>query len=106
MLEVRLPVPRQDAAFFEVAGQELELREPGGRGRTWKAVLDRTEGEIRRDDRTLVVVARIDGKAPGAVAGSVCRNRHSGAVVPGVVRVPRRAFVTNDRSSSWETATP
>lgn len=98
VLEVRLPVPRRDAAFFEVAGQELELREPGGRGRTWKAGLDRTEGEIRRDDRTLVVVARIDGKAPGApLPGQFVETGIPGRVVPGAVRVPRRAFVTNDR---------
>lgn len=97
-LEVRLPVPRQDAAFFEVAGQELQLREPGGRGRTWKATLDRTEGEIRRDDRTLVVVARIDGKAPGApLPGQFVETGIPGRVVPGVVRVPRRAFVASDR---------
>lgn len=96
-LEVRLPVPRQDAAFFEVAGQELQLREPGGRGRTWKATLDRTEGEIRRDDRTLVVVARIDGKAAGApLPGQFVETGIPGRVVPGVVRVPRRAFVTSD----------
>jgi RND family efflux transporter MFP subunit len=82
VLEVRLPVPRRDAAFFEVAGQELELREPGG----------------RRDDRTLVVVARIDGKAPGApLPGQFVETGIPGRVVPGAVRVPRRAFVTNDR---------
>jgi len=98
VLEVRLPVPRQDAAFFEVSGQELELREPGGRGRTWKAVLDRTEGEIRRDDRTLVVVARIDGTAPGApLPGQFVETGIPGRVVPGIVRVPRRAFATSDR---------
>lgn len=98
VLEVRLPVPRQDAAFFEVSGQELELREPGGRGRTWKAVLDRTEGEIRRDDRTLVVVARIDGTDPGApLPGQFVETGIPGRVVPGIVRVPRRAFVSSDR---------
>jgi RND family efflux transporter MFP subunit len=98
VLEVRLPVPRQDSAFFEVAGQELELREPGGRGRTWKAVLDRTEGEIRRDDRTLVLVARIDGKSPYApLPGQFIETSIPGRVVPGLFRVPRRAFATSDR---------
>jgi len=98
MLEVRLPVPRQDAAFFEARGQELELREPGGRGRTWKAVLDRTEGEIRRDDRTIIVVARIDGTAPDApLPGQFVETEIAGRILPDIVRVPRRAFATSDR---------
>ncbi len=98
VFEVRLPIPRSDTAFFEVAGQELELRERGGRGRTWKAVLDRSEGEIRRDDRTLVVVAELDGQAPGApLPGQFVETDIPGRVVSGVVRVPRRAFATSDR---------
>src|SRR5690606_22045622 len=64
--EVRLPIPRQDAAFLDIEGQEIELREPDGRGRTWRAALHRTEGEIRRDDRTIVIVARLDGASPDA----------------------------------------
>lgn len=97
-LEVRLPVPRRDAAFLEIEGQEIELREPGGRGPAWRAVLDRTEGEIRRDDRTIVVVARLDGGSPGApLPGQFVEAGISGRVAPGIVKVPRRAFVASDR---------
>lgn len=97
-LEVRLPVSRQDVAFLEIEGQEVELSDPGDRGRAWRAVLDRSEGEIRRDDRTVVVVARLDGTAPDApLPGLFVEARIEGRVVPGVVRVPRRAFVASDR---------
>lgn len=96
--EVRLPVPRQDAAFLEIDGREIELREPGGRGRTWRATLHRTEGEIRRDDRTIVVVARLDGASPDApLPGQFVETGLPGRIVPGIVRVPRRAFATSDR---------
>lgn len=97
-LEVRLPVPRQDAAFLELAGQEIVLRETGGQGRTWKAVIDRTEGEIQRENRSIVVVARIDGSAPGApLPGQFVHTEIGGRVIPDLVRVPRRAFAKSDR---------
>lgn len=97
VLEVRLPIPRQDAAFLEGAGQKIELREHGG-SRVWSAVVDRTEGEIRRDDRTIVVVAKIDGGASDApLPGQFVETEIPGRIVPGIIRVPRRAFVTSDR---------
>jgi hypothetical protein len=97
-LEVRLPVPRQDAAFFDLAGQEITLRETGGQGRSWKAVVDRTEGEIRRENRSIIVVARIDGSAAGApLPGQFVHTEIGGRSIPGLVRVPRRAFAKSDR---------
>lgn len=97
VLEVRLPIPRQDAAFLEGTGQTIELREHGG-ARTWSAKVDRTEGEIRRDDRTIVVVARIDGSAGEVpLPGQFVETEIPGRIAPGIIRVPRRAFVTSDR---------
>lgn len=98
ILEVRLPVPRQDEAFFEVADQAIELRETGGRDRRWPAKVVRTEGEIRREDRTIVIVAELDGTAPDApLPGQFVETSLPGRVVPGIVRVPRRSFVAGDR---------
>jgi RND family efflux transporter MFP subunit len=97
VLEVRLPVPRQDAAFLEGTGQTIELREHAG-NRTWTATVDRTEGEIRRDDRTIVIVARIDGGKEGApLPGQFIETSIPGRIVPGIFRVPRRAFASSDR---------
>ncbi|MCW1924819.1 efflux RND transporter periplasmic adaptor subunit [Luteolibacter arcticus] len=97
VLEVRLPVPRQDAAFFDLRGQEITLREAGGT-RTWKAVVDRTEGEIQRENRSIIVVACIDGKAPDApLPGQFVHTDIEGRKIPNVVRVPRRAFAKSDR---------
>ena len=98
VLEVRLPVPRQDAAFFDLAGQEIVLRESGAERRAWKAVVDRSEGEIRREDRSIVVVAQIDGRMPDApLPGQFVHAVIAGRVIPGLVRVPRRAFAKSDR---------
>ncbi len=98
ILEVRLPVPRQDADFFDLRGQEIVLRESGGRGRTWKAVVDRTEGEIQRANRSIMVVARIDGSQPDApLPGQFVHTGIEGIVIEKVVRVPRRAFVKSNR---------
>ena len=98
ILEVRLPVPRQDADFFDLRGQEITLKESGGRGRTWKAVVDRTEGEIQRANRSIIVVARIDGTLPDApLPGQFVHTEIEGIVIEKVVRVPRRAFVKSDR---------
>lgn len=98
ILEVRLPVPRQDAAFFDLAGQEIVLRETGGQNRAWKAVVDRSEGEIQRENRSIVVVARIDGSATDApLPGQFVHTLIAGRVIPGLVRVPRRAFAKSDR---------
>jgi RND family efflux transporter MFP subunit len=97
-LEVRLPVPRQDAAFFDLRGQEIILKETGGQGRTWKAVVDRTEGEIQRANRSIMVVARIDGTLPDApLPGQFVHTEIEGLMIEKVVRVPRRAFVKSDR---------
>lgn len=97
VLEVRLPVPRQDAAFLKGEGETLELRENGGT-RTWTATVDRTEGEIRRDDRTIVIVARITGDKENApLPGQFIETAIPGRVVPGIFRVPRRAFASSDR---------
>ena len=97
ILEVRLPVPRQDADFFDLRGQEIILRASAG-GRSWKAVVDRTEGEIQRANRSIMVVARIDGTAPDApLPGQFVHTEIEGLVIPHVVRVPRRAFVKSDR---------
>lgn len=96
-LEVRLPVPRQDAAFFDLNGQEITLRESSGQAREWTAIIDRTEGEIQRESRSIIVVARIDGKAPNApLPGQFVHTEIGGRVIPDVVRVPRRAFATSD----------
>jgi multidrug efflux system membrane fusion protein len=98
ILEVRLPVPRQDSAFFDLRGQEITLIESGGAGRTWKAVVDRTEGEIQRANRSIIVVARIDGKAKDApLPGQFVHTEIEGLTIDHVVRVPRRAFVKSDR---------
>jgi RND family efflux transporter MFP subunit len=98
ILEVRLPVPRQDADFFDLRGQEIILKESGGRGRTWKALVDRTEGEIQRANRSIMVVARIDGRLPDApLPGQFVHTEIEGIVIEKVVRVPRRAFVKSDR---------
>jgi len=98
ILEVRLPVPRQDAAFFDLRGQEITLTESGGGGRKWKAVVDRTEGEIQRANRSIIVVARIDGKAADApLPGQFVHTEIEGLTIEHVVRVPRRAFVRSDR---------
>ncbi|MCW1884778.1 efflux RND transporter periplasmic adaptor subunit [Luteolibacter flavescens] len=95
--EVRLPVPRQDAAFFDLRGQEILLRESGGT-RTWKAVVDRTEGEIQRENRSIIVVARIDGDSPDApLPGQFVHTEIEGRTIPDVVRIPRRAFAKTDR---------
>lgn len=97
-LEVRLPVPRQDSAFFDLRGQEIALKETGGQGRTWKAVVDRTEGEIQRANRSIMVVARIDGTLPDApLPGQFVHTEIEGLMIEKVVRVPRRAFVKSDR---------
>lgn len=97
ILEVRLPVPRQDADFFDLRGQEITLRASGS-NRTWKAIVDRTEGEIQRANRSIIVVARIDGTALGApLPGQFVHTEIEGLEIPQVVRVPRRAFVKSDR---------
>jgi RND family efflux transporter MFP subunit len=96
-LEVRLPVPRQEAAFLDLQGQEITLRESGGPNRTWKAVVDRTEGEISRENRSVIIVARIDGTTPDApLPGQFVHTDIAGRIVPQVVRVPRRAFAKSD----------
>lgn len=96
-LEVRLPVPRQDSAFFDLKGQEITLKETGGQGRTWKAIVDRTEGEIQRANRSIMVVARIDGTLPDApLPGQFVHTEIEGLTIEKVVRVPRRAFVKSD----------
>ncbi|MCW1916244.1 efflux RND transporter periplasmic adaptor subunit [Luteolibacter sp. GHJ8] len=96
-LEVRLPVPRQDSAFFDLKGQEIILKETGGQDRTWKAVVDRTEGEIQRANRSIMVVARIDGTPPDApLPGQFVHTEIEGLTIEKVVRVPRRAFVKSD----------
>ncbi|QJE97828.1 efflux RND transporter periplasmic adaptor subunit [Luteolibacter luteus] len=98
ILEVRLPVPRQDAAFFNLRGQEITLTESGGTDRSWKAVVDRTEGEIQRANRSIIVVARIDGKMKDApLPGQFVHTEIEGLTIDHVVRVPRRAFVKSDR---------
>jgi RND family efflux transporter MFP subunit len=97
-LEVRLPIPRQDAAFFDPAGQEITLHETGGKGRSWPAVIDRTEGEIQRENRTIVVVAKMDGSTPGApLPGQFVHTHIGGRTLDNLVRVPRRAFAKSDR---------
>ena len=97
LLEVRLPVPRQDASFLKGDGEIIELRENGGT-HTWTATVDRTEGEIRRDDRTIVIVARIAGGREGSpLPGQFIETSIPGRVVPGILRVPRRAFASSDR---------
>lgn len=97
-LEVRLPVPRQDAAFFDPLGQKITLRETGGEGREWPAVIDRTEGEIQRESRSIIVVARIDGNvSTDLLPGQFVLTSITGRVIPQVVRVPRRAFAKSDR---------
>lgn len=97
ILEVRLPVPRQDAAFFDLRGQEIVLKEIGGQGGSWKAVVDRTEGEIQRANRSIMVVARIDGSTADApLPGQFVRTEIEGLTIKKVVRVPRRAFVKSD----------
>lgn len=98
VLEVRLPVPRQDAAFFDLRGQEITLGASGTTGHNWKAVVDRTEGEIQRANRSIIVVARIDGKAKNApLPGQFVHTEIEGLTIDHVVRVPRRAFVKSDR---------
>jgi len=98
ILEVRLPVPRQDAAFFDLKGQEIILSETGGQSRKWKAIVDRTEGEIQRANRSIIIVARIDGTAPDApLPGQFVHTEIGGRMIEHVVRVPRRAFVKSDR---------
>lgn len=98
ILEVRLPVPRQDAAFFNLRGQQITLTESGGAGRKWQAVVDRTEGEIQRANRSIIIVARIDGKAKDApLPGQFVHTEIEGLTIDHVVRVPRRAFVKSDR---------
>lgn len=97
-LEVRLPVPRQDAAFFDPLGQKITLKESGGQGREWTAVIDRTEGEIERENRSIIVVAKVDGKiATDLLPGQFILTSITGHTIPQVVRVPRRAFVKSDR---------
>ena len=91
-------MPRQDAAFFDLAGQAITLRETGGQGRSWQAVVDRTEGEIQRENRSIIVVARIDGSAADApLPGQFVHTEIGGRSIPGLVRVPRRAFAKSDR---------
>ncbi len=106
-VEVRLPIPLDDAAFVDLPlhgaverGAEVELfAEFAGARHTWQAHVVRTESEVDRRTRQLAVVARCepggDNGGPGApplLVGLFVRARIHGRTFPDAVSIPRSAL--------------
>lgn len=102
--EVRLPLSLDDFAFARPLGGDdpvpVRLTATfGGREVHWDAVADRYEGEVERSSRTVVLVARLEEQAgdPLLQPGLFVRAQIDGQTLGGVVRVPRRAFLDENR---------
>ncbi len=76
-LEVRLPIPDEELAYFEtpILGRpdanfpEVELHTRfAGAERSWWGKVVRTEGEIDSQSRMVHVIARVENPAPGSAA--------------------------------------
>lgn len=109
-VEVRLPIPVDEAAFLDLP---LQAAVPYGQGpvveitvdfageqHAWRGHVVRTEGEIDRRTRQLTVVARIDGARggdgapprPPLLVGQFVQGRIHGRSLPAAVVVPRAAL--------------
>lgn len=104
--EVRLPVSLNDFAFVEVnaPGEVVTLRtRVAGKVQEWKAKILRTEGQIDRASRSVYLVAGLEGGKDGFTREDVMapnlfvEAEVKGRTLPGVVRIPRKAFVDTDR---------
>ncbi len=107
-LEVRLPIPLDEAGFADLPlgrsvadGPEVELTADfAGAPRTWRGRVVRVEGELDRRTRQLTAVARVQptGGTPllvGMFVEAVIRGHRA----EGVFAVPRAAMT--DDSSLW-----
>lgn len=112
-VEVRLPIPVDEAAFLDLP---LQAAVPYGQGpvveitvdfageqHAWRGHVVRTEGEIDRRTRQLTVVARIDGARGGGepprpplLVGQFVQGRIHGRHLPAAVVVPRAALRSDD----------
>ena len=94
-LEVRLPFPLEDFGYLEPgASPEIQLRASiGGREKTWRAVMDRLEGEVERSTLSGFGIARVlpneDGELPPV--GLFVNAEVPGETLEDVVELPRSA---------------
>ena len=117
-LEVRLPLPLDDAAFLDLplrgdaapgTGPTTALTADfGGRTHRWQARIVRVVGEVDRRTRQLTVVARIDADdgqgndRPPLLVGMFVQARITGRQLVDVAAVPRAALHGAD--AVWVTA--
>jgi RND family efflux transporter MFP subunit len=107
-LEVRLPIPLDEAGFADLPleqsredGPGVELSATfGGERATWRGRVVRIEGELDRRTRQLTAIARVpgDGGAP-LLVGMFVDAVITGRDVPKVVSVPRAAVTA--RGELW-----
>ena len=103
--EVRLPLSLDEYAFAKpVGGAEpaaVRLATAfGGREIEWTGRVVRVEGEVERASRSVYVIASIEEeKSPGTILkpGLFVRARIDGQELKNVFRVPRRAFLDEQR---------
>ena len=94
-LEVRLPFPLEDFGYLDPgASPEVQLRASiGGREKTWRAVMDRLEGEVERSTLSGFGIARVlpddDGELPPV--GLFVNAEVPGETLEDVVELPRSA---------------
>ncbi len=104
--EVRLPVSLDDFAFMkplnDTAHPGVTISASfGGTNAEWKGRVSRTEGEVERTSRSVILVGEIEARdQPGhgiLKPGLFVRARIEGSVLKNVFRVPRRAFLDEQR---------
>jgi len=112
-LEVRLPLPLDDAAFVELpltgelaanGGPEVVLRADfGDRTHTWRGRIVRVGGEVDRRTRQLLAIARVEptetaptAERPPLLVGMFVQAEITGRTVADTLVVPRSALQGDD----------
>ena len=103
--EVRLPLSLDDYAFAKPVGgpEQAAVRLAttfGGREIEWKGRVMRVEGEVERASRSVYLIASVEEEKsaePILKPGLFVRARIDGQQLKNVFRVPRRAFLDEQR---------
>ena len=101
-LEVRLPVPLDDFAFIEGAGEGSEVDffiTIAGEEQRWKGEIARDEGVIDRGSRSVYLVATIepDGDSKFLNPGLFVRASIGGRRLENIFAIPRKALYGTDQ---------
>lgn len=104
-LEVRLPVSVEDFSFIAPgATPTIKLSATvAGKALSWTAVLVRTEGEIERGSRSVILVGQIDPSTAGEgssrflAPGMFVKASVDGVALENMFRVPREAVYGTDQ---------